>query len=404
MRVLHCCDTWPPQVNGVSVVTTLMVDGLLARHVDVALITPRYPAHMHDIVGMVRPTIEHLTLPSVQLPVYKDVRVSAPLAGRVEKFVRDFRPNLVHVDTEFIVGRLGARAARRLGIPIVTSFHTNFAQYMASYGAPWLSRWVERDLVRFHQRSRLILTPSSVTKNWLNQNGLEHVDVFGRAVDIAVFSPEKRSDEWRRRVGAGGAKGAGGAGDVITFLHVGRLAAEKNLDLLLDGFAIARARLGARVQLIIAGDGPVARPLRARAPEGTTFIGFIDRDTELPGLYASCDAFLNTSLTETLGLVILESMASGLPVAAVAAGGIADHLRHEENGLAIDNTALSVADAVVRLTNDSDLRARLGAGGRRWAEHLSWEREMDRLVGRYQEVVAGARRTSGPSRALSDSV
>ena len=382
MRVLHCTDTWPPQVNGVSVVTTLMVDGLLARKVDVAIVTPRYPANTRDIVGIVRPNVEHLTLPSFQLPVYNDVRVSMPLAGRVEEFARRFRPDLIHVDTEFIVGRLGARAARRLGIPMVTSFHTNFAQYAASYGAPWLSPAVERDLVRFHKRARHIFTPSSVTATWLKEHGLEHVEVFGRAVDTAVFSPEKRSDEWRRRLDADRT--------TTTILHVGRLAAEKNLDLLLDGFALARQRIGARVQLIVAGDGPVAAQLRARAPEGTTFIGFIDRDTALPGLYASCDAFINTSTTETLGLVILEAMASGLPVAAIVAGGIADHLRHEENGIAVENTAESVADAIVRLTDDPALRTRLAAGGRRWAEHLSWDRELDRLVERYASVIGGS--------------
>ncbi len=385
MRVLHCTDTWPPQVNGVTVVTTLMVDGLLERNVDVAIVTPRYPAHTRDVVGMVRPDIAHLELPSMQLPVYNDVRVCAPLAGRVERFVRDFRPDLVHVDTEFIVGRLGARAARRLGIPVVSSFHTNFADYTAAYGAPWLRGAVTRDILQFHRRARHIFTPSSVTKNWLNAHGLQHVEVFGRAVDTSVFSPARRTGEWRTRLGADRA---------VTILHVGRLAAEKNLDLLLDGFALARQRLGARVQLVIAGDGPVAAQLRARAPEGTTFIGFIDRDHSLPGLYASCDAFLNTSTTETLGLVILEAMASGLPVAAVVEGGIADHLRHDDNGLAIETNAASIAAAVVRLAEEPALRERLGAAGRRWAEHLSWDRELDRLVERYATVIAEAR--SGP--------
>ena len=382
MRVLHCCDTWPPQVNGVSVVTTLMVDGLLERNVDVALVTPRYPARLRDVVGMVRPDVWHLTLPSVALPIiYKDVRICAPLAGRVERFVRDFKPDLVHVDTEFIVGMLGARAARRCGVPMVTSFHTNFDQYVASYGAPWLSRWVERGIVRFHAEAKAIFTPSSVTQSWLAQRGLHQSEVFGRAVDVNVFSPAKRSAELRARLNAG---------NTVTFLHVGRLAPEKNIERLLDGFAVARARLGNAVQLVIAGDGPAGPKLRARAGDGVTFMGFINRDTELPGLYASCDAFLNTSLTETLGLVILEAMAAGLPVAAVPAGGIADHLRDGENGLAIPNTVEGVADAVVRLADDAALRARLGTSARQWAEQLSWDRELDRLVARYGEVIAGA--------------
>jgi len=387
MRILHCTDTYPPQVNGVSVVTALAVDGLLRRGIDVAVVAPRYAAGAPEWFNDRRAPVARLDLPAFNLPQYPDVRVSWLALRAVERFARDFRPDLIHADTEFIVGRLGARAARRLGVPLVTSFHTNFGDYFAAYGYPWLSPWVERQIVAFHQRSRRIYTPSSVSADWLRARGLANIEVWGRAVDTNVFRPADRAPA---TPGTPAAPGADGRDGTLTFLHVGRLAAEKNLEVLIRGFALAQASLGARIRLVIAGDGPVMPALRAMAPPGVEFTGFIDRELALPALYASADAFLNTSTSETLGLVILEAMACALPVAAVVAGGVADHLRHEVNGLAIAPTEDGVAQAIARLAADPGLRARLGRGARAWAESLGWDRELDRLAASYAEAIAGA--------------
>ena len=381
MRILHCTDTFPPQVNGVSVVTALAVDGLLTRGVDVALLTPRYRAKRPSVFGPARLPTAALTLPSLDFPPYPGVRLAWPDLTAVERFARAFKPDVVHANTEFIVGRLGARVARRLGVPLVTSFHTDFAQYTESYGVPWLRGAVTASLVEFHRRAARILTPSSVTAAWLQGHGLTRTEVWGRAVDTAVFHPRRRSRAWRERLGCR---------DEVVFLHVGRLAAEKNVGILLDAFALARRDLGERARLIIAGDGPAAAALRAAAPASVQFLGFIDRQRDLPALYASADAFLCTSTTETLGLVILEAMASGLPVVAVAAGGIADHLRHHANGLAVTVKPESIAAAILELVYKPTLRARLGAGAREWAVAVGWERELDRLVENYREVRAAA--------------
>ncbi|MEK7239083.1 MAG: glycosyltransferase family 1 protein [Gemmatimonadota bacterium] len=383
MRVLHCTDTYPPQVNGVSVVTALAVDGLLARGVEVGLVAPRYPRNAPMVFGATRAPTAQLALPACDFPPYPGIRLTWPRPGAVESFARAFRPDVIHADTEFVVGRLGARAARRLGVPLVTSFHTNFAQYTESYGVPWLRGPVTRSLQRFHQGAARIFTPSSVTAGWLHAHALSQVEVWGRAVDVNVFSPARRTSAWRQRLQYR---------DEVVFLHVGRLAAEKNVDLLLHGFAAARDRIGDRARLGVAGDGPAARALRAAAPPGAVFVGFIDRERDLPALYASADAFLCASTTETLGLVILEAMASGLPVGAVAAGGVGDHLRDGVNGLAFAADPAAIADSIVRLTEDAELRGRLGAGGRTWAVAIGWDRELDRLVESYREVVEQSHR------------
>lgn len=390
MRVLHCTDTYPPQVNGVSVVTALAVEGLHARGVTVGLVTPSYPENAATVFSATLTPAAHLALPACGFPPYPGIRLAWPDAGAVERFARTFRPDIIHADTEFVVGRLGARAARRLGVPLVTSFHTDFAQYTDAYGLPWLRKPVTQSLVRFHRRSARIYTPSSVTAAWLASHGLTKAEVWGRAVDTGVFHPARRGTTWRERLGLG---------DATVFLHVGRLAAEKNVALLLEGFARARRTLGERVQLVIAGDGPAAGHLRAAAPAGAHFVGFIDRQRDLPELYASSDAFLCASTTETLGLVILEAMASGLPVVAVAAGGVADHLRHFGNGLAVAPQPEGFRAAIIELSEKPALRMRLGTSAREWAVSLAWELELDRLVESYREVVDGAgsgRRRSGP--------
>jgi phosphatidylinositol alpha 1,6-mannosyltransferase len=389
MRVLHCTHTYPPPVNGVSVVTALAVNGLLTRGVNVGLVTPEYPPLAQTVFGTTLAPTASLALPAVDFPPYPGVRMVWRGRRQMEAFARAFHPDLVHADTEFVVGWYGAHIARALGVPLVTSFHTDFAKYAESYGLAALRTPVTQLLVRFHRKAARIYTPSSVTADWLGAHALRQVEVWGRAVDTDVFHPARRSHTWRERLGLG---------DKVVLLHVGRLAAEKNVHVLLQGFAHVRRRLGDQAALVIAGDGPAAKVLRAAAPPGVHFVGFIDRQRDLPALYASADVFVGASTTETFGLVILEAMASGLPVVAVAAGGVADHLRHFDNGLAAAPRAECFASAMEELITKPALRARLGAAARAWAVALGWERELDRLVESYRDVCETAGSVS-PSHA-----
>ncbi|HEX5831432.1 MAG TPA: glycosyltransferase family 1 protein [Gemmatimonadaceae bacterium] len=389
MRVLYCTDTYPPQVNGVSVVTALSVAGLRARGWRCAVVAPSYPDGMNPFQGSPSrgDADALLALPSVPLPAYPDIRLAAPWLRSIERLAREFRPHLVHVETELVIGRTGQTVAARLGVPLVTSYHTDFGRYLEAYGASWLRGRVTRYLTRFHQRARRTYTPSRVTGMELTALGVPHVDVWGRGVDVRAFHPSRRSAALRAMLDADGR---------VLFAHVGRLAAEKGVERILSAFELARRMLPAGyVRLVVAGAGPRQPALRARAGEDVVFLGNLDRERDLPALYASADAFVFASLTETLGLVVLEAMASGLPVIAAPAGGVADHLRGDENGVAYpggDVTAM--AHAMVRLALDPSLRARLGRGARRTAEALSWEAELDRLDASYRDVCEG-----GPAAA-----
>jgi glycosyltransferase involved in cell wall biosynthesis len=187
-------------------------------------------------------------------------------------------------------------------------------------------------------------------------------------------------------------RAAFGMGSRFTFLYVGRLAPEKRAEQVVHAFRLASESLPRGViHLIMAGTGPCEAELRAAAPPGVSFLGFLERRSRLPDLYANCDAFVFASLTETLGLVVLEAMASGLPVIAAPAGGVRDHLTDGKNGLSCaEGDAGSMATAMVRLAEDWALTQRLSRGARRTAESLTWERELDRLDLSYREVCQAA--------------
>jgi glycosyltransferase involved in cell wall biosynthesis len=386
-RVLYCTDTYPPQLNGVSVVTELSVHGLRTRGWEVATASPRYPDGTADVIIDAREPTGHrnaLLVPSVGAPIYPDIRLAAPAVRAVARLFDRFRPDIVHCATEFMIGWMGQREARRREIPVVSSYHTDFSRYAAAYGVPWLRGSVSGYLCRFHRRSARVYTPGLAAQGELHAMGVRDVEVWGRGVDTAIFHPERR-DELLRAIHA--------PQDAFIFLHVGRLAAEKGVERILEAYRLARERLpeGRAVRLIIAGDGPRLPALRDMATPDVTFLGNLHRTTALPQLYASADAFLFASHTETLGLVILEAMASGVPVIAAPAGGVADHLRHGINGLAYPpGDVEAMAGAMVRLANGPELNDRLRRGARATAMRRTWGPELDRLGESYTEVI-GAR-------------
>jgi glycosyltransferase involved in cell wall biosynthesis len=296
-RILFCTDTYPPQVNGVSVVTALSVAGLAQRGWDCAVIAPRYPAAVRDAFAghdAYQATTAGAALASTALPFYPDIRLAAPDAGTVAACFRRFQPDLVHCETEFVIGWLGQRAALRRGIPVTSSYHTDFARYTDAYSLGWLKPRVREWIARFHRRSAFTVTPSEPARQDLLAMRVPQALVWGRGVDIDTFHPDHRSTALRV---------AYGRPDTFIFLHVGRLAAEKGTERIVRAYEIVRGQLpeGA-VHLVIAGAGPCEQDLRARMTEGVTYLGNLDRQTILPRLYASADAFVFASLTETLGL------------------------------------------------------------------------------------------------------
>lgn len=399
LRVLFCTDTYPPQINGVSVVTALSVAGLRERGWQCAVIAPRYPPYAMNAFTDLQcgdGIDPHLTsIASLPFPPYPDIRMAAPAYWTVARTIRDFRPDLVHCETEFTIGRLGQIAAARAGIPFTTSYHTDFSRYTEAYGLPRLRAAVSGYLGRFHRRAARTYTPSEPARRDLLSMGVRDVEVWGRGVDSELYAPSRRSNALRE---------AYGFGNAFTFVHVGRLAAEKGVDRIVEAFRLAsEGAPDGMMRLVIAGSGPCEAALRARASRHVTFLGHLDRKTFLPKLYASGDAFVFSSLTETLGLVVLEAMASGLPVIATPAGGVADHLRDGVNGIAYPPADVgALAKAMLKLVFDRPLASRLGRGARATAAALTWSAQLDQLDHSYREVTG--RQSVAPAAATLPAV
>jgi glycosyltransferase involved in cell wall biosynthesis len=372
VRIALVTDTYSPQVNGVTTVVRRIADLLARSGHAAAVVAPAYPDDRERRPGELR-------VPSLPFPPYPAIRLSLPLRRRVARFLDAFEPHLVHVATEGPLGFLGRGWALRHGVPLVTSYHTDFPQYARHYGGGRLEPLVWRWLVWFHGPAVMTHTPGAAVRDQLVARGLSRAVVWGRGVDSRHFRPERRDADWRRALGV--------RDEQAVVLHVGRLAPEKNLGLLIDAWRLAAPQLGGRAQLVIAGEGPDGARLRAALPDAR-HIGFLDRDA-LAALYASADVCVLPSRTETCGLVALEAMASGLPVIAADAGGFRESVRPGWNGfLTPIGDPAAMARHIVDLATDPVLRTQLAAGARATAVERDRRAEDDELLDQYRALAA----------------
>jgi glycosyltransferase involved in cell wall biosynthesis len=371
VRIAFVSDTYTPQVNGVSTVLRRMVAALgNARH-DAAVVAPEYPGQQQGTRD------SELRVPSVAFPPYPAIRLSLPAHRRVAHFLDRFRPDVVHVATEGPLGMVGRRYALRRGVPLVTSYHTHFPRYCREYGLPGLEAAVWRWMSWFHGPAVLTQTPGVDAQAALASHGIPAV-VWGRGVDTTAFHHGKRDLPMRRRLGI--------PDDAVLVLHVGRLAPEKNLDVLIRAFAIAREALGTRACFVIAGEGPWSRRIAEQLP-WTLRLGFLERD-RLASLYASADLCILPSHTETCGLVALEAMASGVPVIAADAGGLRESVTHELNGLRVaPHDAVAFAAAISTLVTSQPTRLRMGAQARLSAVQRDSAIEDQELIDSYACII-----------------
>lgn len=371
MRIAFVSDTYTPQVNGVTTVLRRMVAALgHARH-DAAMVAPEYPGQQQDTRD------SEFRVPSVAFPPYPAIRLSLPAHRRVAHFLDTFRPDVVHVATEGPLGMVGRRYALRRGVPLVTSYHTHFPRYCREYGVPFLEPAAWRWIHWFHRPAVLTQTPGVEAQAALQAHGIPAV-VWGRGIDTAAFHHGRRDMELRRRLGI--------ADDAALVLHVGRLAPEKNLEVLIRAFATAREALGTRAQFVVAGEGPGTRRLADQLPWALR-LGFLDRQ-RLAALYASADLCVLPSHTETCGLVALEAMASGVPVIAADAGGFRESVIHSVNGLRIPaHDAGAFASAISALVHNVGSRLRMGEQARLTAVARDSAMEDDDLLDHYARIL-----------------
>jgi len=366
-------------VSGVGVTLLRLTEALQRRGHEVRVYSATYP--LPDGQSD-RPEVHRS--PSIPLFLYPDVQWAFPRLRDVTEDLTRFRPDVVHIATEFTMGLAGHKAARQLGVPIVASAHTDYEQYAPRYGVDWVLRPVRHYLRWFYGHAHRVLCPSRIYEAQLQRFGITNTGIWTRGLDPDEFHPRFRNEAYRARFGVG-------PNDLLV-TYIGRLAREKNLLVLLDAWrALAAERGGA--QLVLVGRGPLQDEIRRRDIPGVHIPGLMLR-RELAEAYASADLFVFPSPTETFGNSLLEAMGSGLPSVAVAAGGLQEFARHDENAwLVAPGNAEALADGLRRLLHDPALRRRLAAGGLETAAGRTWDKVYDRLIDDYRAAIDSRRIT-----------
>jgi glycosyltransferase involved in cell wall biosynthesis len=382
LHVALVTETYPPEVNGVANTLAQLARGLARRGHRITLVRPRQPTDRRAGTGesddaQCKTAASELLVGGLPLPGYRGLRFGLPAYGRLSRRWRGARPDAVYIATEGPLGHSALRAARILGIPTLTGFHTQFQRYCRHYGVGVLMRPIIGVLRRFHNRSDGTLVPTQTLRRELTADGFRSLHVLSRGVDTSRFSPARRDASLRRTWGC--------SEETVVALYVGRIAAEKNIDLALAAFdRIRDSRPDSRC--ILVGDGPELARLRRQHPDHI-FTG-LRIGEELAAHYASADLFVFPSLTETFGNVLIEALASGVAPIAFDYAAAGEHLRDGVNGYSVgmgDNNAF-VARAE-QAVGDRVLLQRMGQQARRTAESLSWERIIVDLETRLFSVI-----------------
>jgi glycosyltransferase involved in cell wall biosynthesis len=384
LKVALVTETYPPEVNGVAASFARVAQGLRERGHHLQLVRPAQSPS--DRPSADTPHWQETLVRGLPIPRYPELRMGLPATGLLTRQWQAQRPDVVHLVTEGPLGWSALRAAKRLGLPVVSDFRTNFHAYTRHYGIGWLGQGVQAWLRHFHNRTDRTMVPTHRLAGELASSGFERLSVVARGVDAQRFSPGHRDPGLRTTWGA----------DEHTrvALCVGRLAPEKNLETVIDAWHAMRRAFG-NTRLVFVGDGPERERLQKRCPDAV-FVGAL-HGAQLARAYASADVFLFASMSETFGNVVPEAMASGLAVVAYEHAGAAELIKHGANGqlapLGNRNAFLRLA---ARLAVDAGRVDRLRQQARKTALLLDWQRIVAGVEGEYRTAMA----EHHPSRRL----
>jgi glycosyltransferase involved in cell wall biosynthesis len=320
----------------------------------------------------------------LELPFYRGMRLGVPAVPELVEALAEGDYDLVHVTAPGPAGIAATLLGRITGVPLLASYHTELATYAGLRADETLELVAKAGLAAFYEAPARVLSPSPAADASLAGLGIDGAKVgrWERGVDAGRFDPAKADRD--------------AYPGEIKVLYAGRLSTEKGVDLLADAFLAARAT-DPRLHLLLAGGGPEEVELRARLGEAATFLGWLGGE-ELAVAYASADAFLFCSVTDTYGQVILEAGASGLPVVAIAEGGPAALVENRHTGLLCRPDPDHVAGSLLQLAASPELRAKLGSAGVRAARARSWERSMSQLAAGYRLALDAAAATASPAQ------
>ncbi len=392
LRIAIVTETYSPEINGVAHTMRHIVEALLRQGHSIELNRPRQSsdesvsaigAESSADAPIQQPNFDLHLVRGVPIPRYSELRLGLARPRMLVAQWRKQRPDVVHIVTEGPLGWAALIAARRLGIPVSSGFHTNFHAYSQHYGVGIFAGMVDFTLRALHNRCAVTMVPTTQIRQSLHARGYQRLAVVGRGIDTTLFTPSRRSQALRDAWGA--------TADAPVAIYVGRLAAEKNLSLFVQAAQAAQS-VNPRTRVVLVGDGPDATALRHANPD-FIFAG-MRTGCDLAAHYASADLFLFPSVTETFGNVTIEALASGLAVVAYDYAAARRHIAHEKSGLLVSfgdpeafvAAARKLAETLLetpKVIEEMKQQARLAANG------LSWSRIADDFTAMLWDAVNG---------------
>ncbi|HEV3168967.1 MAG TPA: glycosyltransferase family 1 protein [Actinocrinis sp.] len=359
MRVALVTESFLPQVNGVTNTVLRILEHLAAEGHEALVVAPGPGPESYAGFPVV-------AVPGVGLPGYREFKLGLP-TRRVEKVLRGFRPDVVHLASPIALGAAGARAARRIGVPCVAVFQTDIAGFARQYGFRGTDAMIWSWIRHLHRQAEVTLVPSRASYEQLRAQGIPRLAMWRRGVDADRFDPRHRDEQLRERL----------LGDREVIVgYVGRLAADKRVHLLAHLADIPGVRI------VAVGDGPAAAGLRTQIP-GAALPGFLSGQA-LSAAYASFDVFVHTGADDTFGQVVQEAMASGVPVVAPAVGGPMDLVESGRTGLLFEpEDPADLRRCVAELVNDPVMRKQYGEAARETVLNRSWSAVCGELMDHY---------------------
>ncbi len=372
MKIALFSDTNRPQINGVTNTIGRFEDYMNENGIEYMIFSPRYSNE-----SPVKDSLE--TFRSMKCPFYPEFRIALPLYSRLAKKADDFDPDIVHLMTPLGLGLTGMKYGKETGTVITSSFTTNFFSYLKYYKLEYLKKPLWKFTKWFHNECDATFCPSKDTLKLLEAQDIDRLKIWSRGIDTSFFSPEYRNEALRQELMRG---------SEILFLYTGRIAREKDLEILMKSAANIQCCYPGKAAFVVTGDGPHLDEIKRIAPGNVVFTGY-KQGKDLAQIYASCDVFSFPSSTETFGNVVLEAMASGLPVAAVNSGGVKETVIHNHNGvLCKPRNVESYTEALKMFIDNKGIINSMGDAARAYAEERSWKKIFDRLVRDYQTLLS----------------
>jgi glycosyltransferase involved in cell wall biosynthesis len=397
MRILLATDTYYPAVNGASYFTQRLAQGLARLGHEVAVMAPGR-ALRNEVVRVDGVTVYGIR--SIAVPIYPDLRVSPFMLARraVRHYVRAFRPDVIHIQNHFMIGKQVAGAAHKLHIPIMGTNHfmpENVTHYfhLPAFAEGWLKRFGWHQFARVYRRLDLVTTPTRTARSLICDMGIpKDIIPLSCGIDLERFRPNDAGARLKAKYGV--------PSDRPVLLYLGRLDKEKRLEMVIE--ALPEIGAAADAHLVLVGMGKLRAPLEAMArkmgvADRVTFTGFVP-DEELAAIYGVGDVFVIAGTAELQSIATMEAMASGLPVLAVDATALPELVHDGENGyLFADGDVRTLARRAVEILSDPDLRARMGRRSLEIIEAHDEKRTLREYERLYREILGPGEVARGPA-------